>query len=333
MPTHKKPESERFKGPVKWCHYIVVRGVVSFLQRLPIRFAFRLGRVAGWLCWKLLPSQRATVRKNLEIINAWLLEDRNRITDQTTLAMPIQQQVREVFIRNGANLLSSFTFSRMGGEQLEQHIEIDGIECLEDVLQGGKGAVIILSHMGPWEVLTKLPIILDRRGITVSFGALYRPLNNFYLDSWIKQDREAQGTRLFSRKDGFHAPAQFVRDGGILGVLADQRAGRGEFAPFFGKITLTTPLPGLLCKRANVSTITVSVETIGVARWRIRGFLLADPEHAQISDRRGMAIYCNQALERSLSMSICDGFWLHDRFRDDDNLYRERFAEKDKHPL
>ena len=72
MPHHKKPESERFKGPAKWCQYVLARAVVSLLQRLPVTFAFWLGRKIGWLCWKLMKRRRATVLKNLEIVNKWM---------------------------------------------------------------------------------------------------------------------------------------------------------------------------------------------------------------------------------------------------------------------
>jgi len=71
MPTHKKPESERFKGSVKYAEYLVVRALVTALQRLPIRFAYRLGRAVGWLAWLTMSGRRRIVRKNLEIVNAW----------------------------------------------------------------------------------------------------------------------------------------------------------------------------------------------------------------------------------------------------------------------
>jgi len=49
MPTHKKPESERFKGLAKYAEYLLARAVVSLLQRLPIGFAFRRAAAsAGW---------------------------------------------------------------------------------------------------------------------------------------------------------------------------------------------------------------------------------------------------------------------------------------------
>jgi len=77
MPTHKKTESERFKGPAKYAEYLLAHTVVSLLQRLPIGLAYRLGRGIGWLAWKTMKRRRATVRKNLEIVNAWLADGEN----------------------------------------------------------------------------------------------------------------------------------------------------------------------------------------------------------------------------------------------------------------
>jgi len=56
MPTHKKPESERFRGPVKYLEYLVARALVTTLQRLPIRFAYRLGRAVAVLFAKTSKS-------------------------------------------------------------------------------------------------------------------------------------------------------------------------------------------------------------------------------------------------------------------------------------
>ncbi|HAY99174.1 MAG TPA: hypothetical protein DCY38_00065, partial [Opitutae bacterium] len=258
MPTHGKPESERFKGPAKWCQYVLARAVVSLLQRLPVTFAFWLGRKIGWLCWKLMSRRRAIVRKNLEIVNGWMdaqsadggammanggeSERKNKnphhssaITHPSSLALPLEAQVKEVFLRAGANLFSGFTFNRMSPEQAAEHIRIEGIEHLKAALAEGKGAIILLAHMGPWEALAQLPGLGKQQyRVEAPFGAMYRPLNNNYLDEWYRSQREGQGTRLFSRRDGFHKPVDFLRAGGMLGILSDQKMREGVEVSFFG---------------------------------------------------------------------------------------------------
>jgi KDO2-lipid IV(A) lauroyltransferase len=131
-------------------------------------------------------------------------------------SLPLEAQTKEVFQRAGANLFSGFTFNRMSPEQVEHHIQVEGLGHLETALAAGKGAIILLAHMGPWEALTQLPGFAARHDIEAPFGAMYRPLNNSYLDDWFKSQREASGTRLFSRRDGFHKPVDFIRNGGML---------------------------------------------------------------------------------------------------------------------
>ena len=256
MPHHKKPESERFKGPVKYAEYLVARALVTTLQRLPIRFAYRLGRAVGWLAWRTMSGRRRIVRKNLEIVNAWMdgraaVPSRREneknclspasesestidphppsfIRHMSSLALPLEAQVKEVFQRAGANLFAGFTFNRMCPERTEKHIRIEGIEHLKAALSEGKGAIILLAHMGPWEALAQIPELAQREGITEPFGAMYRPLNNTYLDDWVQMQREAKRTQLFSRRDGFNKPVDFLRNGGDAGYFGRPKNARSS---------------------------------------------------------------------------------------------------------
>jgi KDO2-lipid IV(A) lauroyltransferase len=275
--------------------------------------------------------RQAIVRKNLEIVNTWILsgdEGRRNSSeisftgfqgDKSSLqngysTLSLEGQVREVFLRSGANLFAGFTFNRMGSEEAEKYIEIEGIDNLKDALAGEKGAIVLLAHMGPWEALAQLPEFGRRRGVSAPFGAMYRPLNNFYLDEWYKSQREAQGTFLFSRRDGFHRPVDFIRSGGMLGILADQKMREGPRAPYFGQIVPSTPIPGLFHRRSSAPILALSVFTVGTCRWKLHLRPVEVPDSADIRDRSVMAAICNRATAESLSQSPLDGFWLHKRF-------------------
>ena len=72
MVSHKIPESDRYKGFANWLQFILARGLVSLLQILPIGFAYKMGRGAGWLSWKFMSKRRDVVCKNLEVVNTWM---------------------------------------------------------------------------------------------------------------------------------------------------------------------------------------------------------------------------------------------------------------------
>jgi lauroyl/myristoyl acyltransferase len=343
MGTHKIPESERYKGSAKWVQYILARCLVSFLQILPIGLAYKLGRGAGWFSWKFMLKRRLVVRKNLEVVNTWIeaqtaynkptsndgeeahgainyseissakCNPPSEIRDYSSL--PLEIQVKEVFQRVVANLSSGFTFSHMSPEQMDDHLKIEGLEYLEAVLSEGKGAIIILSHMGPWEALAQLPsFFAARHGIQIPIGFMYRPLNNTYLNEWIKKQREVSGARLFSRRDGFYKPVDFIRSGGILCILADQKMREGPIASYFGLEVPTSPIPGLFHRRSGAPMLAFSLATVAPARWKLTVKPVTYPADVDLSSRAELASICNQALEQGLASSPCDGLWMHKRF-------------------
>ncbi len=303
-------EQRRFGGPSKWLLFQIARAGICLLERLPAGVSARLGRCIGACAWVFFRRRRVVVRKNLEVVRDW-----SEATGAgVVLPETMDAAVWEVFTRSGANLLGGFAFNRMKPEAIQRHLEVEGVEHLSSALETGRGAIILLAHMGPWEVLAQLPEIARGHDVAAPFAALYRPLNNDYLDDWYKGRREARGTRLFSRRDGFHKPVDFLRAGGILGILADQKMRQGERVPFFGEQAATMPIPGLFHRRSGAPLLAVSLATTGPSRWRLRIRPVDLSGLGEDSSRAEAAALCNAALERSLSDSPTDGFWFQDRF-------------------
>ena len=342
MGSHKIPESERYKGFANWLQFILARGLVSLLQILPIGLAYKMGRGAGWLSWKFMSKRRLVVRKNLEVVNTWIQAqstndglsskdaEEAKGADFSVISsgkcdppseirhhssLNLEAQVKEVFQRVVANLSSGFTFSRMSPQQMDEHLKIEGLEYLQAALSEGKGAIVLLSHMGPWEALAHLPsFFAERHGIQIPIGFMYRPLNNTYLDEYIKKQREVSGARLFSRRDGFYKPVDFVRSGGILCILADQKMREGPIASYFGLEVPTSPIPGLFHRRSGAPMLAFSLATVAPARWKLTVKPVKYPANVDLSSRAELASICNQALEQGLASSPCDGLWMHRRF-------------------
>lgn len=282
--------------------YIIARPLVACLHYLPLPVAYYMGRFIGWCAWKTASKRRAIVAKNLVAVNAYLGESASKL--------PLEQQVREVFLRTGANIGSSFCFARMNSDTFKKHIKMEGLEHFEAALAQNRGILILLAHMGPWEVLPYLPYLSER---TSQLGAMYRPMNNQHFDNWFKSVREQRGTRLFSHKDGFHKPVDFLRKGGVIGVLADQRMRQGEVVPFFGKKVQTNPLPGLFQRRSKAPTLSFSIKTSAPMKWTIKVFPVHYPEEKRDRTRETEAVISNQAIEKALIESPLDGFWLRKR--------------------
>ncbi len=86
-------------------------------------------------------------------------------------------------------------------------------------------------------------------------GGFYRPLNNPILNERVLREREGDGSRLFSKRDSLHHVSGFLRENGVVGILADQRVGKqGELVEYFGRLTRASPLPRFGMPKAGCCT-------------------------------------------------------------------------------
>ena len=268
-------------------------GLEKALGCLPGPVVFRLGGMLGGWVWHVLPQRRQTVLRNLRIA----------FCGQYDLPA-LRCMARATFRRTGANLFSAARTGRLAPEQLGRVIQIENLELLEDALAGGKGVVLLLSHMGNWEILSRIVHFFPKGSRA---GAFYRPLNNPLLDASVLKRRQADGTRMFSKRDNPHLVAGFLREGGIVGILADQRVGsQGEIVRFFGRLTRASPLPSLLARRAKSAVLALSLTTRGPGKWSAR-FVPMGPSHTTAD--------CMLTLEQAMALSPVDVFWFQERWK------------------
>lgn len=277
----------------KWRSEFIAYSVVGWLaKRLPCRYVFRIGEAIGLLAWFTMSKRRRIVVRNLRIAMAGELE-----------AKQILRLARQTFTRSGANLISASHTARLTAAQVRNVIEMENLNLLEEAQRCGQGVVLLLAHMGNWELLTKLIHLFPPNS---KCGAFYRPLSNPLIEASVLARRQADGTRLFSKRDPLHQVTGFLRDGGIVGILADQRVGlQGEVLPFFGRLTRASPLPSLLARRAKARVLALSLVTDRPGHWTARLLPVPSPPNT---------IHCMAALENSMKSSPIDVFWLQERW-------------------
>jgi KDO2-lipid IV(A) lauroyltransferase len=259
---------------------------------LPGPWVFRVGEWLGALAWPVMGKRRRIVIRNLRIAFAGEME-----------MAEIQRMAKASFCRTAANMLSLAYTARLSPDRLKDVLRVENIELLEQTLAKGRGVVLLLAHMGNWELLSRMVHFFPAGS---KAGAMYRHLNNIPLDRRTRKRREADGTKMFSKNEGFHQVTGFLREGGIVGILADQRTGRhGDLVPFFGRLTRSSPLPSLLARRSKSGLLALSLVTESPGKWRAE-FLPVNA--ATTAD-------CMETLEQTIRRSPIDVFWLQERWK------------------
>jgi heptosyltransferase-2 len=236
--------------------YLLYRAGTSIASALPLRFLFTFGSAMGWLAWWLVPKYRRLTLRNLEIA-----------FQGEKAAAELRRIGRRHFQRSAANVACSLKMSSMPPEKIAAHVETENFDAIHRHLRAGTPVVLLLSHIGNWEIFANVfPQYVDY----VSLGTVYQRLGNRYIDEHVRLTRTRSGVKVFDRAEGFHAPIETLRGGGLVAVLGDQHAGdHGLWTPFFGRLASSSPLTGLLAKRTNAAVVAAAAYTAGPGCWRM----------------------------------------------------------------
>ena len=279
--------------------YLLYRAGLAVVAALPLSFLFGFGEFLGVCAWMFSGKYRRLATRNLEI--AFSNEKSPR---------ELRQLVRQHFRRLGANLLCSAKLTQMPPEKILEHVEVENIESMAREFRAGVPVVLILSHLGTWEVFAQL--MPEFVGF-VRNSSVYQGLGNRFIDEHVQRTRSQTGLELFDRHDGFEPVIELLRSGGGVGVLSDQHAGdHGVWTPFFGRLASTSPLPALLAKRTRAALIAAGVYTTGRVRWRMIFTERFDETGASVAV---LTSKINQVIEEQVRRAPEDWFWVHNRWK------------------
>src|SRR6266436_2126136 len=281
--------------------YVLFRAGSAIAAALPLRLLFAVGQLLGSCAWLVSGKYRHLAERNLAIA----------FGDEKS-ARELRRLVRDHFRRLGANFLCSAKLTSMPPEKILRRVKVENIEAMAREFRAGVPVVLVLSHLGTWELFAQLmPNFVG----FVRNASVYQKLGNRFIDEHVRRTRSHTGLELFDRQAGFEPVIELLRSGGGVGVLSDQHAGdHGLWTPFFGRLASTSPLPALLAKRTRAALIAAGVYTIGPARWRMVFTERFDQPKAEASVVE-LTAEINQIIERQIRVAPEDWFWVHNRWK------------------
>ena len=279
--------------------YLIYRAGFALIGLLPLRTAYSFGNALGFCAWMIAGHYRRLGFHNVDIA----FGDEKSAREKRAL-------VRRHFQRLGANLLSSLKLAGMPLDEARACVRIENVDAAHSVLRDGRPIIIILSHIGNWELYaTMFPAVLGY----IRNSTIYQPLKNRYIDKHVRLTRGRAGVHTFDRNEGFQKVIELLRAGGGVGILGDQHAGdQGLWVPFFGKLASTTSLPALLAKRTGAAVLGTTIFTDGPGRWRM---VFADRIDSPGDSIEAITAKANELLEKQTRSAPEDGFWLHNRWK------------------
>lgn len=227
---------------------IMSKGAILFrltgiFGQFPLFLSRLLGRWLGWLLLVVPNRSRSVTRTNIAACFPELSPD-----EQDSL-------VRRSLQHTGMLTLEMAAIWCRCDRWLEQHIvRVNHRHLLDDALAGKQGVILLLPHIGNWEVFSRYIPLQGK------MMALYEPPKLKEMDRVIKTCREKTGAQLVpTNNKGVAQLLKHLKQGGITCILPDQvppRRCRGSvIAPFFGHPAQTMTLASQLATRTRCRVI------------------------------------------------------------------------------
>jgi KDO2-lipid IV(A) lauroyltransferase len=302
--------------------YWVARATAWLIGALPLSWVARLGRWGGRIVGVLDARHRRVARRNLK-----------RALGQELSSRAIRALVSENFGRIGESFACAVRTAGMSAADIGKVLEVVGSEKLlpPRQVQPPPSRVVAIGHFGNFELFASA----FRFAPGYRFATTYRALRQPALNRLMQDLREKSGCTFFERRsEGDALRASMGRGGLLIGLLADQHAGRsGVWAPFFGRACSTTPAPAVMALRYRCPLFTAICYRTGLARWRIE---VGDEIPTRIDGRRRSVADItgdiNRAFEAAVRRDPANWFWVHDRWKQRRKMARERANQNSDAP-
>ena len=212
---------------------------------------------------------------------------------------------------NYGRILAEYPFLKaFRNNKLNKFIEIEGLENLNKIKREKRRAVFISGHFNNFELMA---LQIEKAGINLC--AIYRPLNNVFLNKTMEEIREnfICKNQIKKGRSGTRQIIENIKKGNSVALMIDQRVREGIKINFFGKPASTTTIPAQLIKKYKCDLVPIYIE-----RRKNNYFKMFVSEPIKIGNNKSIkeiTEHLNKILEKMILKNVDQWIWTHDRWK------------------
>jgi KDO2-lipid IV(A) lauroyltransferase len=212
---------------------------------------------------------------------------------------------------NYGKILAEYVFIKNFREiKLEQNVIVKGQEILDKIKINKKPVIFISGHFNNFELMA---MHIDKSGIDLA--AIYRPLNNKYLNTIMEKIRRNYICNKQVKKGiaGTKLLLKYFRNGTSIALMIDQRVSQGLRSNFFNKKASTTTIPAQFIKKFKCDVVPIYIE-----RTNNINFKITINKPIKFSDSSSIEVITNdlnKVLEEMILKNPEQWIWTHDRWK------------------
>ena len=212
---------------------------------------------------------------------------------------------------NYGRVFSEYMFIKNYRNKLfDTHITIRGLEILREIKKNNKPVIFISGHFSNFELMA---MALEKHEIKLA--AIYRPLNNFFLNFLMEKIRKDHICK-YQIKKGFGGIREIIRlnqNGFSTALMIDQRVSQGIKANFFNQQAFTTTIPAQLVKKYNFPVVPLFIERYENIKFKIT---IQKPIYfSKSTTEKEITEKLNSLIEKMILFKPGQWIWSHNRWK------------------
>ena len=287
-----------------------MKQIKYFLQFLGIIFLFIIFKIIGLTLSRIfsgyLLSSLGPLFRSKKIIHS------NLLTAFPELSEYERKKIIKNMWFNYGQILAEYMFIKdfRKNSNYSKKIIIENLDELKNVNLDSKPVIFISGHFNNFELMA---MQIEKLGIDLA--AVYRPLNNFFLNSIMEKIRQKHICKKQVKKgvSGTKKLLEHFKNGTSIALMIDQRVSQGIRCNFFNREALTTTIPAQFVKKYQAKIIPVHIE-----RSKNNFFKLKFQKAINFSDDediKSITLKLNNILENMIIKNPDQWIWSHNRWK------------------
>jgi len=282
--------------------FISIISLFCIFKIIGLRNASNLGSILGKFVGPLFRSEKI-IKQNIKIGLGEI--DKNK---ETELINDMWSNIGRTFAEYV--FLKDFKFNRTNFN----HMKINGVSYLDEIKKNNETAIFYSAHFANFELMA---MELDKFGIKCA--AIYRPLNNFFLNPLMEYLRMKYicPNQIPKGRMGMREIISKVKDNYSIALMVDQRVSEGPRTLFFNKPAHTTTIPAQLALKYDCKLVPISLERKDGPNFEMS---IHEPYKIQRTgndeeDVKNITVKINQIIEKMIIKNPKQWIWSHNRWK------------------
>ena len=286
-----------------------MKKIKYFVEFLIIIFLLVIFKILGF---KLASSIGGLIGRSI----GPLFRSKKKILSNISKALPeIGEKKTELIVKkmweNYGRILAEYMFIKnFRNSKYKKFLTIEGQEILNEIKDSKEPVVFISGHFNNFELMA---MQIEKSGINLT--AIYRPLNNIFLNKIMEKIRTKYICRNQIKKgrSGTRELLKSFKNNYSIAIMIDQRVSESIKIDFFGQKASTTTIPAQLVKKFGSKIVPIYIERINGVYFKmtINKPISFDKE----STIEEITLNLNKWLEKMILINPGQWIWSHDRWK------------------